>query len=393
MANSFDVIVLGAGASGLVCAAQCARRGRRVVVLDHAEQPGRKVRISGGGRCNVTNRRVHAADYVCTNPHFVKSALSQYPPERFLTFMSTYGLDVMEAEHGRLFCATRATDIVDALVREAKEVGVHLALGEQTNNVGSVDGGFQVRCQNRVLRSRSLVVATGGPAWPQIGATDFGHRLAESFGLRVIAPRPGLVPLLAAQEQLRFCRELTGISLPVRISVEGVRIPDGISDAMLFTHRGISGPAALDASLYWREGRNLTINFLPGEELEAVLARAPRRDVRNALAMALPARLAEQLCDIHGWSGQAAVLSKKTRLAVEQGVQGFCFHPAGTEGYPKAEATLGGVDTDGVSSKTMEVKAVPGLFFIGEVLDVTGRLGGFNLQWAWSSGYVAGQWA
>jgi predicted Rossmann fold flavoprotein len=388
-----DVVVLGAGASGLVCAAQCARRGRRVVIVDHADRPGLKVRISGGGRCNVTNRRVRAEDYVCANPHFVKSALAQDPPKRFLAFLAAHGVETVEADHGRLFCVPGAAAVVAALLREAEEAGVFFALGESICEVSASDNGFQVHCRTRSFASRSLVVATGGPAWPRIGSTDFGSRLAEQFGLRVFPARPGLVPLLASKDLLGFCRDLSGISLPVRVVVEGARIPDGIEDALLFTHRGISGPATLDASLYWRPGRHLGIDLLPGRNINEMLAQAPRREVRNALAVALPTRLAELLCHRHGWSGQAGNLPKKQCLVLERTIHAFPFHPSGTEGFDKAEVTLGGVDTDGVSSKTMEAKAVSGLYFTGEVLDVTGRLGGYNLQWAWSSGFVAGQWA
>ncbi|GAB6058187.1 BaiN/RdsA family NAD(P)/FAD-dependent oxidoreductase [Desulfonatronum parangueonense] len=390
----YDVIVLGAGASGLVCAAECARRGRRVVVVDHAVEPGRKVRISGGGRCNVTNRRVQAADYVCANPHFVKSALSQYPPERFLAFMAYNRLDVQEADHGRLFCVQGAAVLVDALRQTADQAGVHWALGEEVGEVFKTGDRFHVHCRSRLLSSGSLVVATGGPAWPQIGATDLGHRLARVFGLKVTDLRPGLVPLRASGEHLPFCRELSGISLPVRIRVQHAAIGD-IDDALLFTHRGISGPAVLDASLFGQPGRLpvLEIDFLPGADLDSVLQTAPRKEVRNALATVLPSRMAELLCVMYGWNGQAGNLSRKSRMAMSHLIHNFPFIPSATEGFTKAEATLGGVDTKHISSKTMESKTVPGLYFTGEVLDVTGRLGGYNLQWAWSSGHIAGQWS
>lgn len=372
-----------------------------MVVVDHADRPGRKVRISGGGRCNVTNRRVCGEDYVCANPHFVKSALAQYPPERFLAFLAEHGLKTVEADHGRLFCASGAGGVVAVLVREAEEAGVSWALDESIHEASATGSGFQVHCRTQSFVSCSLVVATGGPAWPRIGATDFGLRLAKRFGLRVFPAQPGLVPLRASGNLLEFCRELSGISLPVRLSVEGVRpsadIPKDaskdIEDALLFTHRGISGPAALDASLYWRSGRHLVIDLLPERNVGEMLAQAPRREIRNVLAKALPTRLADILCRHHAWSGQAGNLPKKKRVALERIIHGFPFHPSGTEGFDKAEATLGGVDTDGIYSKTMESRAVPGLYFTGEVLDVTGRLGGYNLQWAWSSGFVAGQWA
>lgn len=377
----------------MVCAAQCAQRGREVVVVDHADQPGRKVRISGGGRCNATNHRVRAEDYICANPHFVKSALARYPPERFLAFLAAHGVETVETDHGRLFCVPGAGAVVAALRREADQAGVFWALSESVRDVSATDSGFMVHCRTRSFLARSLVVATGGPAWPRIGATDFGLRLARQFGLRVVPPRPGLVPLRASEDLRAFCRDLAGIALPVRIVAENAGISGGIEDALLFTHRGISGPAALDASLYWRPGHALLIDLLPGRDINEMLARAPRREIRNALAAALPARLAELLCRRHGWSGQAGNLPKNQRSALEQTIHAFPFYPSGTEGFDKAETTLGGVDTGEVSSKTMEVRAVPGLYFTGEVLDVTGRLGGYNLQWAWSSGFVAGQWA
>lgn len=384
-----DVIILGAGASGLVCAGECAKRGRKTLVLDHAREPGRKVHISGGGRCNVTNRRVNAADYVCANPHFVKSALSQYPARRILDFLHKHGLDVVEEDHGRLFCSKGAKDLVNTLAGSAQESGAWFQFNEQIKDVRREGGRFYVRASSGLYNAQSLIVATGGPAWPQIGASDLGHHLARSLGLTVTQTRPGLAPLRASSEHATFCRSLTGIALRVRIVIGKVRI----DDALLFTHHGISGPAALDASLYWQPGQSLSIDLCPDQDIALILGQNPRKEIRNALSQALPSRLAALFCEIHGWSGQVGTLSKKVLAAMDRLIHAFPFIPAGTEGFIKAEVTMGGVDTDQISSKTMEAKTIPGLYFTGEVLDVAGRLGGYNLQWAWSSGFVAGQWA
>jgi len=378
----YDVLILGAGASGLACAMTCGQRGRRVCVVDHAGETGPKVRVSGGGHCNLTNRVVTADDYACGNPHFVKSALAQYPPAQMPALLARHGLTLEERSHGQLFCLQGAATVADVLTREAVEAGARLLLGTAIRDARRDAEGFDVETNQGLLKSRSLVVATGGLAWPQIGATHIGYALARGFGLQVTPLRPALAPLLARPAQADWCRALSGISLPVRIA--GARQAAG---DLLFTHRGISGPAVLDASLFWRKGDTLQIDFLPGIDLAATLARTPRMTPQNALALVLPRRLAFSLCPT---PATIAELSKVRLKELARLVQAFAFEPADTAGYAKAEVTLGGVDTAQISSKTMEVKTIPGLFFIGEALDVTGRLGGFNLQWAWSSGYVAG---
>ncbi len=382
-----DAIIIGAGASGLMCAIHCGLRGGRVLLLDHAAKAARKVRISGGGRCNFTNLGAAPEDFVCANPHFVKSALARYTPHDFLDFFTKNGLTFEEeGGPGRLFCREGAAAVAALLESEAARLGAVLLTGVPVDGVRRLDQGFSVAAGAETFEAGAVVVATGGPAWPQAGATDLGLRIAKSFGLRVRPVRPGLVPLTAGPDAQRLCRELSGVSLPVRIRAERE-----VSGDLLFTHRGLSGPAALDASLFRRPDETLFIDFLPGLDVAEELAARPRMTVKNALGQLLPKRLAGLLCDRLGLSRTVAETSKKSLAALCESVCAFPFAQAGTEGFKKAETTLGGVDTDAVSSKTMEAKAVPGLYFTGEVLDVAGRLGGYNLQWAWSSGAAAGQ--
>lgn len=382
---TYDVLILGAGASGLMCAIHAARRGRSVAVLDHAAACGRKVRVSGGGKCNFTNREAKASDYSCSNPHFVKSALAQYSPRDFLGFMERHALLVVDAGRGMLF-SKNANDIAEALYLDALSFGAEFVFHATVAEVRREAGLFVIDGPDGARAASSLVVAAGGLAWPQIGASNLGYRVARSLGHKVTALRPGLAPLLAPPELLPLCASLAGISLPVR-----VRAPHAAEGDLLFTHRGISGPVALDASLFWRE-EPLTIDWLPDVAIPDALAKAPRMEIKNALATFLPKRLAAALCELHGWKGAVASLSKKQAQGVERLLHAYPFAPAGTEGYAKGEVTIGGVETAQVSSKSMQSTLVPGLYFTGEVLDVTGRLGGFNLQWAWSSGFVAGQW-
>ncbi|MFW5735603.1 MAG: NAD(P)/FAD-dependent oxidoreductase [Oceanidesulfovibrio sp.] len=383
--NTYDVLILGAGASGLMCARECAARGRRAMVLDHGEAPGNKIRIAGGGKCNFTNVGASARDYFCANPHFVKSALSRYTPQDFVDFMRRHGLSVRDMGRGMLFSDT-AKAVAEALHHDALDMGAEFAL-DTSIRAAAMDGGvFRVDTDRGAFHGASLVLALGGPSWPQAGATRFGYTVAERFGLSCVMTRPGLVPLLAGPGLAPLCREMTGASLPVRIAP-----PHAAEGAMLFTHRGVSGPAVLDASLAWREGRTLSIDLLPDVDLAVALGKSPRMELKNALGTLLPKRLAGWLCTRNGWEGQVANLSRKRLAALESVLHGFQFAPSGTAGYAKSEVTLGGVDTDQFSSKTMESKNIPGLYCVGELLDVTGRLGGYNLQWAWSSGFAAGQ--
>lgn len=380
-----DVVILGAGASGLCCAAACAARGRRVAVLEHGPKAARKVLASGGGRCNVTNLAVAPTDYRCANPHFVKSALARLTPWDLLERLGDAGIATAEEDNGKVFCRDGASAMARFLLDGATRAGARIVLGARIAGARKDGAHFVVDTSAGPFTAASLVLALGGRSWPGLGATDLGYALARSFGLPVTPLRPGLVPLLAGPDLAPLCRELAGVSLPV-----GLHGPCALTGDLLFTHKGLSGPVTLDASLFWREGDSLTIDFLPGVDVEAALAQAGRQEVKNALAGLMPKRLAAALCGQLGALGPAAALSPKARQALAAHLAAFPFPPARTEGYAKAEVTLGGVDTKAVSSKTMEASTVPGLYVIGELLDVTGRLGGFNLHWAFASAEAAG---
>lgn len=384
-----DLIVLGAGASGLVCAATAARLGLRVLCLDGQDRPARKVRLSGGGRCNYTNLGASPADYVCGNPHFVKSALARRSPRAAMDMLAPRGLTFHEEDNGRVFCDQGAGAVALALEAEAREQGVRLLLGTTIRAAWRDGQDFVVATQAGDLRAPILVLALGGPAWPRAGASDLGARLATSFGLPTTELRPGLVPLNAPAELAPFCRELSGLTLPARIKAERGEA----QGSLLLTHRGLSGPAALDASLFWREGEELRIDFAPGADLPAALREHPRMELAKALGLSLPKRLALMLCQRLNLGGQVANVSNKALAKLDEAARAFVFRPSGCEGWGRAEVTLGGVDVKAVSSKTLEAKNVPGLFLCGEALDVTGRLGGYNLHWAWASGQAAGQGA
>jgi predicted Rossmann fold flavoprotein len=385
MHTDADVIILGGGASGLCCAVACARRGRRVLVLEHGGKAARKVLASGGGRCNCTNVDAGAADYRCANPHFVKSALARFSPADFLEWIHGGGVVTQEEAGGKVFCQAGALALARFLLAEAQVAGARVVLGAKVQSARKDGEFFVVDTDAGPMRSTSLVLALGGKSWPALGATDFGYALARGFGLGVTELRPGLTPLLAPPELAGFCRELAGVSLPVRISG-----PCEVGGELLFTHKGISGPVVLDASLFWRKGETLAIDLLPGVELEAALADAGRLDIKNALARHLPKRLAAGLCQRLGLTGPVAGVPKKALRELAAQIAAFPFLPAKAEGYAKAEVTLGGVDTAAISSKTLEATKRSGLYVIGELLDVTGRLGGFNLHWAWASGFAAG---
>uniref|UniRef100_I2Q5D0 Flavoprotein, HI0933 family n=1 Tax=Desulfovibrio sp. U5L TaxID=596152 RepID=I2Q5D0_9BACT len=380
-----DVIILGAGASGLCCATACARRGRAVVVLDHGGKAARKVLASGGGRANCTNTDLGPADYRCANPHFVKSALARFTPWDFLEWANGGGVATREEDGGKVFCRDGAVSLARFLVAEAETAGARIVTGSTLAAARKEGEAFVVDTEAGPVRSKALVLALGGKSWPGLGATDFGYRLARSFGLGLTELRPGLTPFLAGADLAEFCRELAGVSLPVAISG-----PASVSGDLLFTHKGISGPAVFDASLFWRPGQTLAVDFLPGFDLDAALAEAGKLELKNALARHLPKRLAAALCARLGLSGTVANLSKRDRQALAGLLGAFPFTPAKAEGFAKAEVTIGGVDTAAISSKTLEAASVPGLYVIGELLDVTGRLGGFNLHWAFASGFAAG---
>ncbi len=394
-ARNFDVLVLGAGAAGLMCAAQAGQRGRRVALLEHNTQPGRKILISGGGRCNFTNIHCAPGRFLSSNPHFAKSALALYQPRQFLDMVERYGIAWHEKTLGQLFCDHSARQIVDMLLTECEHGKVDLVLNARNAQVERGSDGFTVTCSQGEFRAGALVVATGGLSIPKLGATGFGYDLARQFGLRIVDPRPALVPLVLGAEEARWT-ELTGLSADV-VAWAGAGKGKGAAprfrEKMLVTHRGLSGPAVLQASSYWRPGEPLTVDFAPGlaasaKVLDSLLQPNARRAVaalRQALRTVLPQRLADRIVKVgapEGWSNVALE-------AVERRLRSWEFHPVGTEGFDKAEVTAGGIDTDDLQARTLEARNVPGLFLIGEVVDVTGHLGGFNFQWAWASAVAA----
>lgn len=394
MADSgdFDVIIIGAGAAGLMCAIEAGKRGRRVLAIDHADKLGEKIRISGGGRCNFTNTGTHPSRFLSQNPHFCKSALSRYTPQNFIQLIEKHGIKWHEKTLGQLFCDESAKDIVYMLLKETAAAGVIIKLDVKVTDVRALDDGFVIETADGVFTSEKLVIATGGPSIPKIGASGFGYRIAQQFGLNVITPRPALVPLTFSDEQLAAMKSLSGVSVdPVIVSCSGT----SFREAALFTHRGLSGPAILQISSFWEEGMPITVNFSPDRDVTAFLKEArqkqPRKMLHNIIAELVPARLAELLAQQSGHDTVMADLSDKKIQDVATLTTAWSVIPQGTEGYRTAEVTCGGVDTDELSSKTFEAKKVPGLHFIGEVVDVTGWLGGYNFQWAWASGYCCGQ--
>ncbi len=390
---NYDVIIIGAGASGLMCAAEAARRGRAVLVLDHAARVGNKIRIAGGGKCNFTNREVTAAHYVSRNPHFCKSALSRYPAEAFLAKLLEQGIEIEERKHGQLFCQGSAEQIVTMFRSECDAAGVRFQLECAIEGMPErLAEGFQVKTNRGCFTCVSLVVATGGLSYPQLGATGLGHDIARTFGLRVVETAPALDGFTFSDEDTAFFRNFSGIALECAVTCNGKTFRENV----LFTHQGLSGPSMLQASLHWNPGAPLVIDLLPGLDLAAMFLdrkkSGSRATPRTVLSETMPARLAEGLAERHGLPAlPLPQVSEKALQAFAASIHGWKVVPARTIGYKKAEVTRGGVDTDELSSKTMEARNVPGLFFVGEVVDVTGWLGGYNLQWAWSSGWAAGQ--
>ena len=385
----YDVVVLGAGAAGLMCAAQAGARGRRVLVIDRAEKPGKKILISGGGRCNFTNLHTAPERFISANRHFAKSALSRYTPQDFIALVDRHGIAWHEKTLGQLFCDGSARQIVQMLVDECSQVGVTVVCGEEITKVAHEADRFAVTTDRQVARAGALVIATGGPSIPKMGASGYAYELARQFGLKLVEPRPALVPLTLGGDEVLF-RELSGVATPVEARC-GKAV---FREAALFTHRGLSGPAILQISSYWQRGAPLQLDFLPDKGAGWLLAAKqanPRATLRSAVRDALPLRLADALVErlsLHGPIGNATDVALRD---VEARLSGWPFHPSGTEGFAKAEVTVGGISTAELSSKTMEVKRVPGLFAIGEAVDVTGWLGGYNFQWAWASGWAAGQ--
>jgi len=386
-----DVLVLGAGAAGLMCAIEAGKRGRRVIVLDQSSRPAEKIRISGGGRCNFTNLHTTPANFLSANPRFCVSALHRYTPQDFIALVEAHGIAWHEKTLGQLFCDGSSRQIVDLLLAECAAVGVDIRLGQRITDVARPDDRFAVMTEGGPLTAASLVVATGGPSIPKMGSSGFGYDVARRFGLAVVPPRPALVPLTFAPELLAWTAELAGVSVDAEVGFEKTRFAEGL----LFTHRGLSGPSILQISSYWRDGEAIEVDLARGVDAFDALRRAraehPRRDLATTLASILPKRLAERIATSAGVGGRLADLGDARLRAVADRVNRWRVVPAGTEGFRTAEVTLGGVDTAGLSSKTMAATSVPGLYFVGEVVDVTGHLGGFNFQWAWASGHAAGQ--
>jgi predicted Rossmann fold flavoprotein len=387
-----DVIILGAGAAGLMCASVAGQRGRSVLLLEQSRHPAEKIRISGGGRCNFTNLHTSPVNFLSNNPRFCTSALSGYTQRDFIALVETYGIAWHEKTRGQLFCDGSSRQIIDMLLEECRKAGAQLRLGVRISAISRGESGFVVLSDQGEFRSRALVVATGGPSIPKMGSSGFGYKIAEQFGLKIVAPRAALVPLRFNTALPAQFAELSGVSLDAVVSCGKA----SFDEALLFTHRGLSGPAILQISSYWHEGEDIVIDMAPDIDVLAGLKRLrgthPRQEMATALAHLLPKRLAGAIADTIGGPERIADFPDMHLARVAAAVKQWRVRPDGTEGYRTAEVTLGGVDTSGLSSKTFESGSVPGLYFIGEVVDVTGQLGGFNFQWAWSSGYAAGRY-
>lgn len=390
----FDAVIVGAGAAGLFCAGVAGQLGLKVLVLDHSDKVAEKIRISGGGRCNFTNRDATPAQFISANPHFCRSALSRYTPRDFIALVQRHGIAHHEKHKGQLFCDRSAEDIIQMLLRECDAGQVTRWQPCRVAAVRHGEAGYELDTDRGVVRSAAVVIATGGLSIPKIGASDFGHRIARQFGLRLTELRPALVPLTFDEAAWAPYAQLAGLSLPVRIATGAKKSATAFLEDLLFTHRGLSGPAVLQISSYWREGQPLQLNLAPELDLAALLAQAKARSrklIANELASALPARLADAWTARNpAWQRPVCDASDKALQALAEQLSRWELVPNGTEGYRKAEVTLGGVDTRDLSSQTMASQQ-PGLYFIGEVIDVTGWLGGYNFQWAWASGFACAQ--
>ena len=394
-----DVIIIGAGAAGLMCAIEAGKRGRKVWLVDHASKIAEKIRISGGGRCNFTNTGTGPDNFLSQNPHFCKSALTQFSQQDFVALVERYGIAYHEKALGQLFCDHKAQDIIDMLLAETAAANVQLDIQTDILRIEKTDTGFSVETKAQsdtapVLTScASLVIATGGLSIPKIGATKFGYDVARQFGLGIVETRAALVPLTFQAEILARCKSLAGVSVDAIVRCA----KKGFSEAMLFTHRGLSGPSILQISSYWREGLAIEVDLAPQTNVAAHLlsakAQGGKAAIETVLSDIIPKRLAADICQSEAVSGRLVEIANSAIEKIGAAVNHWQLKPAGSEGYRTAEVTLGGVDTAALSSKTMQAKNLPGLFFIGEVVDVTGHLGGYNFQWAWSSGFVAGQHA
>ncbi len=387
----FDVIIIGAGAAGLMCAIESGKRNKKVLVIDHAKKIGEKIRISGGGRCNFTNLNSHPSKFISKNPKFMISALNQYNQYDFIKLVESYNIKFHEKKLGQLFCDGASQQIIDLLLSECDRYQVRVNKECIVENISFLDGLYDIKFSEHTFSCKSLVIATGGLSIPKIGASKFGYHVARQFNLNVIPTLPALVPLTFSEDILKICRELTGLSVNAIVSFGKTIFQEG----MLFTHRGLSGPSILQISSYWKLKEEIQVNLSPDIDIYEFLLQKKssntKQDVQSAISEILPRRLTQIICKNLNIQGKIVDISNKLLNKLSLFINSWKLNPIGTEGYRTAEVTLGGVDTNEISSKTMMSNKHPGLFFIGEVVDVTGHLGGYNFQWAWSSGYVAGQ--
>ena len=393
MTQKYDVIIIGAGAAGLMSAIEAGKRGRKVLLVDHSKKIGEKIRISGGGRCNFTNVNTHPSKFISKNPKFIISALSQYTQNDFIKLIKKHNIKFHEKKLGQLFCDESAQQIIDMLLLECQIANVVLKKEIVITNIDKQNGQYFIAVNSDKYFCDSLIIATGGLSVPKIGASKFGYEIAKKFNLNIIEPLPALVPLTFSERILSICKELSGLSLEALISFNKTVFEEG----MLFTHRGLSGPSILQISSYWKLGSDIKINLLPKQDVFKLLKNKkilnPKQNINVLISEILPKRLANIICKENDVNGNICELSNKLLKQLSDSINTWSINPTGSEGYRTAEVTLGGVDTDEISSKTMMSLKNPGLFFIGEVVDVTGHLGGYNFQWAWSSGFVAGQHA
>jgi predicted Rossmann fold flavoprotein len=419
--HEWDVIVIGAGAAGLFCAIEAGKRGRRVLVIEHADRVGKKIAISGGGRCNFTNTGTRPDNFVSRNPHFCKSALARYTPGDFIALVEKHGIAYHEKKLGQLFCDGSSQQIIDMLLRECRDASVEIRCACEVRSVHrhepSEERSFMLQTNQGTFHSSSVVIATGGLSIAPLGATDFGYRIARQFGLRIEETRAGLVPLTLPAQILKALATLSGVSIDAVVTCPQSPSPPSFRENILITHRGLSGPAILQVSNYWRPGESISINLLPDEDIMEVISAAriiegdlapgsapssasgatktvgpsSRIELVNLLSRYLPRRFAQAWCDLYGASRPLQQYNGKELQEIADNIHRLQLTPAGTEGFRKAEVTVGGVSTADLSSQTMEARRVPGLYFIGEVVDVTGQLGGYNFQWAWASAFAAGQ--
>tara|TARA_R110002096_G_scaffold42937_61_gene115771 strand:+ start:2723 stop:3955 length:1233 start_codon:yes stop_codon:yes gene_type:complete len=389
--TDFDVVIIGAGAAGLMCAIEAGKRGRKVLVIESTDTIAGKIRISGGGRCNFTNRDTNPKNFLSQNPHFCISALRRYTPADFIALVEQHGIAYHEKKLGQLFCDGKSLQIIDMLVRECEAVNVEIRTTTHIEDIQKLDVGFKLYLGRDDVTCTALVVACGGKSIPKMGATGFGYQMARQFGHDIISPEPALVPFTFQNEQLEKFKSLAGVSVDAEVRHGKTRF----AEAILFTHRGLSGPAILQISSYWQPGEDIALDLAPGQDMAAYLTdlkkSQPKLELHNALAQVLPRRVAQFICSETMVNGRLADLSHQKLLAVAAHINTWTIRPNGTEGFRTAEVTRGGVDTRGISSKSFESEIIPGLYFIGEVLDVTGHLGGYNFQWAWASGHAAGQ--